>query len=328
MCPQGYVRGLRERYDVDGAAGYPAYWDMPAHLVRAMNGYVRKNMKILGMKNKKLLMFDLDRTLAESKAPLNKEMAFLLQRILSVYDVDIAIISGCKWEQMETQFLKIYQSHYYDDEHHVRDVEIYERLYFFPTCGAQMYSYPKSHNTWVKQYDNNMALREKVKIFEAFHSAVCHYLNYVSKTDPEDYMINLPDEPGDHGEIAEDRGPQVTFSLMGQEAPLDVKTMCDPLAKKREYLAKAMRRQLKDEYEVRIGGTTSIDVTKKGIDKAFGVRKIIEHLHIEESDVVFVGDALFEGGNDYSVIGTGVECIKTTSPEETMKILKKEFFGE
>jgi HAD superfamily hydrolase (TIGR01484 family) len=75
------------------------------------------------------------------------------------------------------------------------------------------------------------------------------------------------------------------------------------------------------EFEVRIGGTTSIDVTKKGIDKAFGVLRIIERLHIDKEDVVFVGDALFEGGNDYAVKSLGIRCIETSGPQETLKII-------
>ena len=76
------------------------------------------------------------------------------------------------------------------------------------------------------------------------------------------------------------------------------------------------------EFEVRIGGTTSIDVTKKGVDKAYGIEKIRRYLNIQKEDMLFIGDAVFPGGNDYSVEEAGVRTIQVSEPEETKKIIQ------
>jgi phosphomannomutase len=52
---------------------------------------------------KGLIIFDLDGTLAESKLPLDAEMAALLARLLEV--VKVAVISGGAWAQYEKQVL-------------------------------------------------------------------------------------------------------------------------------------------------------------------------------------------------------------------------------
>jgi phosphomannomutase len=47
---------------------------------------------------------------------------------------------------------------------------------------------------------------------------------------------------------------------------------------------------------VRLGGTTSVDVTKPGIDKAYGIRKLRDTLGIAIEEMIFIGDALFPAG--------------------------------
>ena len=67
-------------------------------------------------------------------------------------------------------------------------------------------------------------------------------------------------------------------------------------------------------FEVRRGGLTSIDVTQKGIDKAYGVRQIEKVLKIPIKEMVFIGDALYPGGNDAAAKKTGVQTIATKRP--------------
>ena len=76
------------------------------------------------------------------------------------------------------------------------------------------------------------------------------------------------------------------------------------------------------EFEIRTGGTTSIDVTRKGIDKAYGIMQMEKHLGIPRKEMVFVGDDLGPGGNDAPVIATGVEIIEVTGPEHTKRIIR------
>jgi phosphomannomutase len=52
---------------------------------------------------KKLIVFDLDGTLAESKSSVDAEMSELLHELLAI--VKVAVISGGDWSQFEKQLL-------------------------------------------------------------------------------------------------------------------------------------------------------------------------------------------------------------------------------
>jgi HAD superfamily hydrolase (TIGR01484 family) len=125
-----------------------------------------------------------------------------------------------------------------------------------------------------------------------------------------------------YGEVAEDRGSQVTFSMCGQDAPLRIKQRYDPDGFRRRKIIGWMVATLPD-YEIRMGGTTSIDVTKKGLDKEYGVNRLLEYLNLKPEDAIFFGDALYEGGNDEPVKRTGVECIEVSGPEDTLQKIKE-----
>ena len=123
------------------------------------------------------------------------------------------------------------------------------------------------------------------------------------------------------GEVVEDRGSQVTFSALGQEAPIEAKEKWDPDFSKRKQM-KVLLDKLIPEFSVRLGGTTSIDITKPGIDKAYGIRKLRDTLGIAIPDMIYVGDALFPGGNDYPAKDAGVLCIQVRDPEESKRVIE------
>ena len=77
------------------------------------------------------------------------------------------------------------------------------------------------------------------------------------------------------------------------------------------------------EFDIRAGGATSIDVTHKGIDKKYAIEQIEKYLGFSKQDMLFIGDAIFPGGNDYAVVSTGVQCIETSGPEHTQQIIEK-----
>ena len=123
------------------------------------------------------------------------------------------------------------------------------------------------------------------------------------------------------GEIIEDRGSQITFSALGQQAPLEEKEKWDPDFAKRKKI-KAILDTLIPEFSVRLGGATSIDVTKPGIDKAYGIGKLRDILGISLKEMIYVGDALFAGGNDYPAEQAGVVSIPVRGPDETKRVIE------
>lgn len=243
---------------------------------------------------KKIIAFDLDGTLAESKSALPDEMSLLLGRLLEKYHV--CVISGGKFEQFEQQLLgnlKVDQS-------------LLDKMHLMPTCGTRYFEFNLSKKSWSQVYSEDFTDRDKEKIITAL------------KKSAEE--LNLL-EPKPWGEIIEDRGSQITFSALGQEAPVDEKKKWDPTGSKKMKLRDLVAERL-PEYEVRTGGSTSVDVTKLGIDKAYGMRKLEEMLKIKKEEILFIGDALHEGGNDYPVKAYGIDCISVRDWRDTTILLK------
>ena len=216
---------------------------------------------------KKLIVFDLDGTLAESKAAADKEMAKLFHDLLKV--ARVAIISGGAWPQFEKQLIA-----------HLPAGSDLSNLSILPTCGTQFYSYEKSD--WKKLYAENFTDVQKQKIETSLKKAIEQSGFKAEKT---------------WGNQIEDRGSHITFSALGQQAPLEPKKAWDPDFKKRKKI-KALLKKTIPEFAINLGGATSIDITKPGIDKAYGMHKLEEILKIGIVDMLFIGDALFEGGND------------------------------
>jgi phosphomannomutase len=244
-------------------------------------------------KKTKLIVADLDETLTKSKTLMDSEMAQLISELLK-YKA-FAVISGGAYPQFEKQFVKMLKL----------DKERAQKLYLFPTCATSMYIMKEA---WTNIYKEVLSPETKKKIFNAFEQAL------------DEYHFKKPEIV--YGELIEDRETQITFSAFGQLAPLELKSTWDPEGSKRKEIVKHLQKYLPEGTEAKIGGSTSIDVTKKGIDKAYGIMKIEEKLGYKKEEMIFIGDKLFEGGNDFPVVSTGVECIAVSDPEETKQILK------
>ncbi len=246
------------------------------------------------MLSHKLFVFDLDGTLAESKRPLTVEMAALLARLLATHPV--AVISGGAL----SQFLKQV----------VSQLPVFanlSNLYLLPTSGAALYEWREE--AWKKIYEERLPEREVDAILEALQAAI-----------EETKVIKATEKTW--GERIEHRGGQVTLSALGQQAPIELKKKWDPDHVKRRKLQEAIAERL-PKFSVSIGGSTSIDVTKRGVDKAYGIHKLCERLKIREQDTLYVGDELESGGNDEAVYKTEVQTRAVKDPAETATFIQK-----
>lgn len=250
---------------------------------------------------KKLIAFDLDGTLAPSKSPAPDRMAAAFPKLLDNFQV--CVISGGKFEQFEKQILGNLKA----------TPSQLERLHIMPTCGTRYYSYDISKDKWRLVYAEDFNEAEKKKIIDALNKGFDD-LGYREKKT--------------YGETIEDRGSQVTFSVLGQDIVdelgmegVKIKEEWDPGNKKKGELRDYIQ-PLIPEFEVRVGGVTSIDVTKKGIDKAYGMQKLIEMLDISKDDILFIGDRLQEGGNDYPVKAMGIDTLSVEKWEETALVIE------
>lgn len=239
-----------------------------------------------------LVIFDLDGTLAPSKSPLDSEMADLVMKLLA--KTKVAIISGGGYLQFQTQFLHSLPV----------SAESFSNLLLLPTSGTKLYVW---RGNWNEQYSEQLTPAEKLRITTSLKESL-RATEYIAPTKM-------------YGEAVEDRGSQISFSALGQQAPISVKETWDPDRKKREIIADHLRAKI-PEFDIRIGGMTTIDITKRGINKAYGIRKLEEFLKIMPDHILFIGDALFQGGNDFPAKATGVDCVQVDGPEDTKSLLK------
>ena len=251
-------------------------------------------------RGKELIVFDLDGTLAETKSTIDREMSVLFSRLLS--QKPVAVIGGGQYELFKQQLLtKLHCSK-----------EQLQNLFLFPTTSTVFYRYGRG---WKKIYEHKLPKQQRQRIIAAFHK-VFDELGYVH---PKKV----------YGEIIEDRGTQVSFSVFGQDivAVLGDKGVRMKKEWKRKYtplklkIAKLVAKRIPD-LEVRAAGYTTIDVTRKGIDKAYGLRQIKKYLHVPIQKMLFVGDALMPGGNDYAAKQTGVRCVAVYGPEDTKRLIR------
>lgn len=239
-----------------------------------------------------LVAFDLDDTLAPSKSPLPPAISRLVARLLA--SVPVAIISGGGFEQFRIQII---------EQLDVSGSLGFEELYLLPACGTQCYRHDGGE--WKREYADNLPVDEKRRATDALTRSA-KQLGYWSEQT--------------WGPVIEDRGSQVTFSALGQFAPIRPKSQWDPDGEKRRRLRDTVADLLPD-LEVRVGGSTSIDITRRGVDKAYGILRLSRITGIALEQMLYIGDRLEPGGNDYPVHASGVSCHAVRSWEETRDYL-------
>ena len=219
-------------------------------------------------------------------------MADLLGRLLEV--AEVCVISGGRFEQFRDQVIaKLPQSAPLD------------RLHLMPTCGTQYFRWDGA--AWSQQYAENLTEDEKAAALTAVEEEAKRLGLWESET---------------WGPVLEDRGSQITFSALGQSAPVDAKAAWDPTGERRNVLRSAVQERL-PSLEVRSGGSTSVDITRHGIDKAYGMNKLALLTGIPFADMLFVGDRLDPQGNDFPVIALGVPTSAVEGWEQTAALVEK-----
>lgn len=238
---------------------------------------------------KKVLAFDMDDTLTDTKTPVTDKMAKIIGDMLDSFDV--CIVSGASFEQFKIQMV----SHLNLSPTRLR------RLHLMPTCGTRYYRYNETNKDWELQYSEDLTDEEAEKITDALEKSA--------------KKLDLwPKNP--KGAVIENRSSQVTFTGLGHDAEYDEKQAWDPDGSKRLAITKLVH-DMTPEFEASVAGTTSIDVTRPGINKAYGISKLVDILDISLDDILFFGDKLKEGGNDYPVKALGTDTIEVNGWKDT-----------
>ncbi|WP_420829333.1 HAD-IIB family hydrolase [Bifidobacterium miconis] len=236
------------------------------------------------------IAFDLDNTLASSRQPMKPDMAARFTELTRL--LPVAVVTGGRHGLVVSQVLDVLGP----------DADL-DNLHLMPTSGTRYYRW--HDGAWRLEY--------------AYDLSDGDFAAAVASLERRARELGLWE---DHvwGERIENRGSQITFSALGQGAPEEAKRAWDPDDERKRRLAAAVAADL-PQLKVRPGGYTSIDVSLPGMDKSYAVRRLAESLGIEPADIVFVGDRMTPGGNDYPAAQAGAEAISVTGPADTVRLL-------
>ena len=218
--------------------------------------------------NVKHIFFDLDNTLTRSKSHIESEHAGILKRLTE--RADVIVVSG----HDEGSIIKHLGS----------------------SLGHHYYVLAQNGN-FAQAPDGTMLWKHKLGLAQVRSAH-----KFIEKA-----RAHLALHVKDENDIVEDRGCEIAYSLIGHHENIETKEAFDPDGSKRKKLLNEMRRDVEMleslGVEIRIGGTTVLDFMEKGKNKGYNVAKLIKTLGWKKAGCVYVGDALFPGGNDETVIG-------------------------
>jgi HAD superfamily hydrolase (TIGR01484 family) len=239
---------------------------------------------------KELVAFDLDGTLAESKQAIQEDMGEAMADLLGV--AHVAVISGGDWPQFDKQVAS-----------RLPQRADRSKLWLMPTTGTKLFTY--RDGAWGSVYAELFTDEQKAKILKAFDEAL-------------EATGFVPEQTW--GERIEDRGSQITFSALGQQAPIHAKETWDPDFAKRKVIQVDLKQRLPG-LSINMGGATSIDITQEGVDKAYGLKRLRDESGIALDAMMFIGDAIFPGGNDYPAKELGLDTVRVRDPKETLSVI-------
>lgn len=251
-------------------------------------------------KDKKVLIFDVDDTVAESCQPISRDMFKALRAIQDI-GVRLVFISGSTVDHIIEQLRSII------------DLPWTPPVDFLGTSGTHYRIYIPIYQASTLVYNKYMSADNINYIFHHVKELVEKH-NIQTLTTEEDQI--------------QDRDSQVTLSCLGRNAPSDLKREFDPDGSKRFAWAEELDKKLNCElavprrYTIRIGGTTSIDITLAGVNKGTGITRWLEHNGVDADECLFFGDQLQEGGNDNAVKGI-IDCVGVENPDDTIKELSE-----
>lgn len=246
----------------------------------------------IDVSKKKVIIADVDETICEPCQVITPEMVNQIFSLIQKGYI-LAFISGTELNYLQ----KMISS------------QLKTKHFLLPTTGTICLEVDPEKET-KETYNYKLTSEEKKEIMNAFEVLTSEF-NIQTMTTKEDQI--------------QDRNTQITLSAIGRNAPLELKKNYDPDGEKRKEWIKFLKTILEEnKYEISYGGTTSVDITRKGLNKAWGIKKFAEYYGIALDSILFIGDKTDPGGNDYPAT-TVVDFITVKNPQDTLEKLKQHF---
>lgn len=227
---------------------------------------------------KKHFFFDMDGTLTRSRSEISDGAAAGLRELI-LSGGDVVVVSGATKDQIIKQL-----------------GEITKEVVVMAQNGNHAES-PTGETLW----RNELTEVQKNGVFDLVSKMIRH----------ADLVVN------NTADLVEDRVCQISYSLIGHNARLEDKEVADPEKVIRNSLIFRFEPEVAElgniGVQARVGGTTCVDFTI--CHKGENVRRFVEQMGWDCEECIYVGDSLFEGGNDHSVVGV-IPTLAVDSPKE------------
>jgi HAD superfamily hydrolase (TIGR01484 family) len=234
----------------------------------------------------KHFFFDLDNTLTRSRSHITPTHAEILQTLTE--HADVIVVTGGQRSQVIKQL----------------DPELAGKYFILAQNGNEAY-----HKDGTCLWENKPTPAQKTATL-ALIEKMCAHL-----------ALSVQDEK----DLIEDRGCSIAYSTIGHHEDVTKKEQYDPDHSKRLELIETFRPdvdRLRTELgiEVRTGGTTCLDFFGAGLNKGYNIREFLTTMHWEVDDSLYIGDALFPGGNDETVVGV-IPTHAVKNPDDTFAFI-------
>jgi len=234
----------------------------------------------------KHVFFDLDKTLTRARSPMADVHEELFEHLCRT--VDVVVVTGGEEAQIRTQIPLEPKGHYY------------------------MLS---QQGNYAVGKDGTLLWHESISPEQ--EAAVRAFVEVLK----DDLKISVKDE----NDLFENRGSQLAYSVLGFHERVEKKYAYDPGDSKRQALLTRHADELKELKKIGIeampAGTTTIDFILAGKHKGSNIARLIEHEGWNKDECIYIGDALFKGGNDESVIGV-IATHPIKDPDETFDFIE------
>ncbi len=295
MLPEGkssLEKECFEKFAPQGKIGmylHPGQW-FPTDTLEKYKEACLHFLPDIQLQEKTVIIADVDETICESNQVISPETAEVVNKLIKT-GMAFAVISGTDVKELQRMV-----SSGLEEEHHL-----------LAASGTQYYHQGRKGIS-TEIYSLELPQEERRVLLAALQKLIQHF--------------SIPCHSPDHDQIL-DRKSQVTFSAIGRNAPLHLKKEFDPSGEKRKEWIEFLKNCLpQDAYELTIGGTTSIDITPQGRTKEHGIRAFARHHNIELSRIIYLGDKIYPGGNDYEA-SKAVDCIAVRNHHDACETLKK-----
>ncbi len=230
--------------------------------------------------------FDLDNTLTPSRAPMLPEHQALFIALCARYDV--IVVTGGAEEQIQKQI-----------------------------------PIPATGSYWMLSQQGNHAVGKDGVLL--WHETVSPEQERAVRAFADMLTAELSLSVLDANDLFENRGSQLAYSTLGFHAPNELKYAYDPDQSKRRAILAAHPTELAALNDAGIeampAGSTTIDFILKGKNKGHNISRFLAHEGWTKDECIYIGDALFPGGNDETVIGV-IPTHAVKDPDDTFRFVE------